>query len=100
MVLVRRDTSDDGASVTDYTGDILLFPAVTFSQLLKRAVPSGDRVKAYITRSAEDHNRWCWCRKWRKGMVLNEDSAIDVSHHRQAFSIIDELALRHRYVSR
>lgn len=99
IVLVHRE--DTGASVTDYKGDIFVFGARRFRELLGMAVASGskgDSVKVYIARDRNDPSRWYWCKRWRKGMTIDPDSVVDVTEHRQAFATLDDLAFRHRYV--
>jgi len=99
MVLVHRET-DDGASVTDYTSDMFIFGAQEFRNLLTMAVPSGDSVKVYVARASDGSGRWFWCKRWRKGMGLDDSSTVDVTQNRQAFHILDDLALRHSYDDR
>ena len=94
MVFVH---GQDGASITDYTGDIFLFGAKEFRELLNKAVPSKDQVKVYIAQDVADPNRWYWCSKWNKSMTLNASCVVDVSGNRQNFEVMDKLAFRHKY---
>lgn len=97
MVLVHPDPEGEGASITDYRGDIFLFSALEFSRMLKEAVPSLDNVKVFLVRDAHDAARWYWCRRWDKGMSLSPDCVIDISKHRQALGVLDAVAFRHAF---
>lgn len=91
LVLIQ---GENGESITDYQGDIFLFTAARFSELLKQAVPSKG-VKMLLARSVSDPSRWFWCKAWNSKMGLDPASVIEVSDARQAFHVLDGVALRH-----
>lgn len=93
LVLIHGENNE---AITDYDGDLFLFKASFFAELLKAAIPSKDKVKMYLGRSKAEPDRWFWCREWKKGMDFEEGSVIEVSQFRQAFDVLDEVALRHQ----
>lgn len=70
-----------------YNGDIFIFPVKDFITLLKNAIPSGKKVKLYISHS-KFKDKW-YIRKKSKFTELDKESVIEVTSYRRNFSLLD-----------
>jgi hypothetical protein len=70
-----------------YKGDIFIFPVQDFSSLLNLAIPSGEKMKVYISRSKDDPSRW-YLRRCNKFSEINDSTTVDVSSYRRNFGAL------------
>jgi hypothetical protein len=68
-----------------YRGDIFVFPVREFVGVLNDSIPSGSRVKVYLSRCLGNDERWVLRKKARFDEV-NDESCLDVSHYRRNFA--------------
>jgi len=69
-----------------YEGDIFIFPIKFFSDLLKKSIPSKDKVKLYISHSIHE-DKW-YVRRLSKFDKLDAISVLEVTQYRRAFQLI------------
>lgn len=73
---------------TGYTGDIFIFPVADFRILLSQGIPSGDKVKTYISRSKADPSLWFLRRQNRFDEICNE-TCYEVTRYRRNFALLE-----------
>lgn len=75
------------AHPSGYRGDIFIFPARKFDQLINQAIISntkkGKKAKVYIAHSIQN-DRWYLCKKWNFAEI-NDETTIDVTAYRRNF---------------
>jgi hypothetical protein len=69
---------------TGYEGDIFIFSAKEFHGLIASAIPSGSRMKMYLSRDKSNPEKW-YLRRKTKFTDLSNSNCLDVSQHRRAF---------------
>lgn len=70
-----------------YRGDIFVFPVCDFVNLLRAAIPSGDKRKVYISRLKDDPEKWV-LRRLNKFSTVDDSSTVDVSRYRRNFGVL------------
>jgi hypothetical protein len=67
-----------------YRGDIFIFPVRDFIELLRKAIPSGDKRKVYLSRLKDRPEKWV-LRKLNRFSAIDDCSTVDVSMYRRNF---------------
>ena len=71
-----------------YQRDIFIFPVRDFAALIKKAIPSKEQRKVYISRSIHDPSKW-YLRRLPKITELTPDAVVDVSNYRRNFALLN-----------
>jgi len=74
-----------------YQGDIFIFPIADFRTLISRSIPSGEKVKTYLSRTKEDSYRW-FLRLKNKFEDICDESCYEVTSYRRAFNLLEGCA--------
>lgn len=98
-ILVHKqelDGQDDAvSSLVDFKGDIFLFKATEFAELLSQGIPKkGHQVSLYFARGVGSNNWYLWKKMPVHDLTVNY--VVDVTRYRQNFSALDNAAFRHR----
>jgi hypothetical protein len=73
---------------TGYKGDIFIFPVADFHKILiAESIPTGERVKTYISRSKADSSRW-FLRRKNKFEEICDETCYEVTRYRRNFGLL------------
>ena len=78
---------------TGYNRDIFIFPVADFRRIvIAQSIPTGERVKTYISRSKADPSRWFVRRKNRFEGICDE-TCYEVTRYRRNFGLLETVKI-------
>ena len=82
-VLSRAPDPDKPA----YQGDIFIFPVRKFVEVIRQGIPSGGKLKVYLSRLKGEDERWV-LRKATRFAKITDEVCLDVTEYRRNFGVL------------